>query len=351
MNDRSGVYVPPGNRDRTGGSSSGSKLEDTLAKVLQKVESTDAGVKEMKGDFSSISQLVDSHTTSTKQIEQQLGKLSASLNQRKNGSLPSDTIQNPKKDGYCMAITTRSDKILIEPIFAGTKIPRPTPPFTKRLKKKAEDGKFAKFIIMLRQLSVNIPLVEALEKILGYAKFMKDLVIKKRAVSFELIDNIHHCSVIASRSLVRKNKDPGAFTIPCTIGSFVFAKALCDLGASINLMLLAIEKQLDLVVPKPTAMRLMMADKSVKWPVCRASVDIESGELKFRLNNEEVKFNICRSMKQPQDMNVVSTIDVFDEEESGASIEERFVGGTLEAVLMNFEADFGNDYVETKNAL
>ncbi|KAH0722655.1 hypothetical protein KY289_005699 [Solanum tuberosum] len=39
-----------------------------------------------------MSQLVDSHTTSIKQIEQQLGQLSASLNQRKNGSLPSDTI-------------------------------------------------------------------------------------------------------------------------------------------------------------------------------------------------------------------------------------------------------------------
>jgi len=91
-NDRSGVYVPPGNRDRVSGSSNGSKLEDMMAKVLQKVESTDAGVKEMRGDFSSMSQLVDSHTTSIKQIEQQLGQLSASMNPRKNGSLPSDTI-------------------------------------------------------------------------------------------------------------------------------------------------------------------------------------------------------------------------------------------------------------------
>ncbi|KAH0652626.1 hypothetical protein KY289_030304 [Solanum tuberosum] len=34
QNYRSGVYVPPGNRDRASGSSSGSKLEDMLAKVL-----------------------------------------------------------------------------------------------------------------------------------------------------------------------------------------------------------------------------------------------------------------------------------------------------------------------------
>ena len=91
-----------------------------LAKVLQKFKSTDAGVKEIKGDFSHMSQLVDSHITSSKQIEQQLGQLSASLNQRKNGLLPSDTIQNPKKDGHYMTIATKSGKILNEPISAAT---------------------------------------------------------------------------------------------------------------------------------------------------------------------------------------------------------------------------------------
>ncbi|KAK4707280.1 hypothetical protein R3W88_033127 [Solanum pinnatisectum] len=92
-NDRSGVYVPSGYRDRAGGSSSGSKQEDMMAKVLQKVESTDTGVKE----------------------------ITASLNYRKNGSLSSDTIQNPKKYGHCIAIASRSDKVLTEPMSAGTK--------------------------------------------------------------------------------------------------------------------------------------------------------------------------------------------------------------------------------------
>ncbi|KAK4706987.1 hypothetical protein R3W88_033459 [Solanum pinnatisectum] len=85
-NDRTGVYVPLGNRDWAGGSSSRSKLEDMMAKVLQKVESTDAGVKEMRGDFSKY---------------------------ELNGSLPSDTKQNPKKDDHCMAIATRSGKFLL----------------------------------------------------------------------------------------------------------------------------------------------------------------------------------------------------------------------------------------------
>ena len=89
---------------------------------------------------------------------------------------------------------------------------------------------------MLKQLSINVPFVESLEQMPGYAMFIKDQVTKKRSVTFEDDDRMQHCSAIATRSLVQKKEDPGAFTIPCTIGLLHFAKALCDLGASINLM-------------------------------------------------------------------------------------------------------------------
>ena len=49
---------------------------------------------------------------------------------------------------------------------------------------------------------------------------------------------------------MQKEEDPGAFTIPCTIGLLKFAKALCDLGASINLMPLSIYKKMGLGDPK-----------------------------------------------------------------------------------------------------
>ena len=109
-------------------------------------------------------------------------------------------------------------------------MPRPPPPFPHRLLKKTEDGKYRRFITMLKQLSINIPLVEALKQMPGYAKFMKDLVTKKISVTFEDDDGLHHCSAIATRSLVQKKEDPGVFIIPCTVGSLHFAKALCDLG-------------------------------------------------------------------------------------------------------------------------
>ena len=82
-------------------------------------------------------------------------------------------------------------------------MPSPPPPFPQRLVKKTEDGKYWRFITMLKQLSINVPLVKVLEKMPSYAKFMKDLVTKKRPVTFEDDDRLQHCSAIATRSLVQ----------------------------------------------------------------------------------------------------------------------------------------------------
>uniref|UniRef100_M1D967 Integrase core domain containing protein n=1 Tax=Solanum tuberosum TaxID=4113 RepID=M1D967_SOLTU len=62
-------------------------------------------------------------------------------------------------------------------------IPRPLPPFPQRLEKKIEIGKYRRFITMLKQLSINVPLIKVLELMPGYAKFMKDMVTKKRVES------------------------------------------------------------------------------------------------------------------------------------------------------------------------
>ena len=59
-------------------------------------------------------------------------------------------------------------------------MPRPPPHFPQRLVKMIEDGNYRHFITMLKELSINVPLVEALEQMPNYAKFMKDLVTKKR---------------------------------------------------------------------------------------------------------------------------------------------------------------------------
>ena len=79
----------------------------------------------------------------------------------------------------------------------------------------------------------------------GYVKFMKDIFSKKRKLGdYETVALSKECNAILQEKLPPKLKDLGSFTISCAIGNFVFEKALCDLGASINLMPWSIFKKL-----------------------------------------------------------------------------------------------------------
>ncbi|CAN4085313.1 unnamed protein product [Withania somnifera] len=93
---------------------------------------------------------------------------------------------------------------------------------------------------------------------------MKDLVTKKRCLDFETIEFSYNCGAIVTNTSVAKKEDLGAFTIPCTIDFYEFSKALCDCVESINLTPYAIYKKLGLGVLKPTTVRLLMADWSIK---------------------------------------------------------------------------------------
>lgn len=115
---------------------------------------------------------------------------------------------------------------------------RPPPPFCQRLKQKNEERKFQNFILMLKKLPINIPLIDSQEQMPRYVKFMKDLVMKKRTVSHELAQDLHYCKTFATRSLVQKKEDLRAFTISQHIRFFSFPKVVCDLGASTSLCLL-----------------------------------------------------------------------------------------------------------------
>ena len=100
---------------------------------------------------------------------------------------------------------------------------------------------------VFKKLHINIPFADALEQMPGYVKLIKDILSRKRRLSdFETVNLIEECSAILKRKLPQKLKDPGSFTIPCKIGNFIFERALCDLGAGINLMPLSIFKRLGL---------------------------------------------------------------------------------------------------------
>ncbi|KAA3486930.1 hypothetical protein EPI10_030796 [Gossypium australe] len=89
----------------------------------------------------------------------------------------------------------------------------------------------------VEQLHINIPLVEALEQMPNYVKFMKDIFSKKhRLGEFEIVALAKGCTAMLMNKLPPKLKDPGSFIIPCSIENYYVGKALYDLGASINLI-------------------------------------------------------------------------------------------------------------------
>jgi predicted aspartyl protease len=64
-----------------------------------------------------------------------------------------------------------------------------------------------------------------------------------------------HFSVDIANGL-EKQGDPGCLTIPCSVDSFKFEKALCDLGASVTIMPRDVFEKLCLPELEPTAMCL-----------------------------------------------------------------------------------------------
>ncbi|XP_075077432.1 uncharacterized protein LOC107782594 [Nicotiana tabacum] len=158
---------------------------------------------------------------------------------------------------------------------------------------------------------------------------MKDLMSRK--FDFQDLATViltQTCSAVVTRPIAEKLSDPGSFTIPCTIGNFAFAKALCDLGANINLMPLAIYKRLGIGRARPTSMLLQLADRTIKRPSgILDDVLIQVGKFvfpadfvildcKMRLNDEEIIFNVQKSMRRPSEFvncSIIVAVDVIVE--------------------------------------
>ena len=179
----------------------------------------------------------------------------------------SSSEPNPRMDEVKAIITLRSGKELKQPV------PRPieegheakeaepdevvtkenamknnTPPsFTQALKAKKKAINQAEILEVLKQVKVNIPLLDMIKQVTMYAKFLKDLCIVKRGLNVDkkafLIEQV---SAIIQCKTPMKYKDWGCPTISVNIGGTCVEKALLDLGASVNLLPYSVYKQLSL---------------------------------------------------------------------------------------------------------
>ncbi|XP_015060412.1 uncharacterized protein LOC107006353 [Solanum pennellii] len=256
-----------------------------------------------------------------------------------------------------------------EKVRVAMPMPKISPLFPELPKKRNEEEKFKKSLSVFKNLSINLPLVDALLEMPVYAKFMKDLVTKKRSLDYEIMEIRHSCNAIMPKELtIKKKRRSMGFYHSLHHWNAPICKTLCDRRASIKMTPYTIYEQLVLGEPKSTIMRLLVADISIKHPVgilydilvkvfrfiipmadisikhpvgilydilvkvdrfiiptdfvifdCDidakkpitlgkpflaieiALVVVESGKLKFRVNDDEVTFNICRSMMKPSD--------------------------------------------------
>jgi hypothetical protein len=140
-------------------------------------------------------------------------------------------------------------------------------PFPNRLRPRKNNAHMEKILEIFKQVKVNVPLLDAIEQVPAYAKFLKDLCRKKRASQTpKKVFLAVNLSDMFSSQMPVKYKDPGCPTISCTIGTTVIDKALVDLGAGVNLLPYSVYKQLGVGELKPTRVTIQLVDRSVKVP-------------------------------------------------------------------------------------
>ena len=110
-------------------------------------------------------------------------------------------------------------------------------PVPQALKSKKKAINKAEILEMLRQVKVNIPLLDMIKQVPTYAKILKDLCTVKRGLNIDKkVFLIEQVNVIIQYKTPVKYKDPDCPTISVNIEGTCVEKALLDLGASVNLL-------------------------------------------------------------------------------------------------------------------
>ncbi|XP_075099209.1 uncharacterized protein LOC142176051 [Nicotiana tabacum] len=331
------------------------------------------------GSTRKLADRVDSHESAIKNIEIQLGQISMALNNRPHRTLPAGTQINPKEQvpKQLMVVSLRNGRDLDleqeiacesltevtvqsaqentnkeEEVVKETKgAPKPTvevvpeqeknqitrkkkplAPFPQRLAKYQKDEQYKKFLKMLKQIQVNIPLIDALKEMPGYAKMIKGLMSRKFDLQYlATVTLTQTCSAVVTRPIAEKLSEPGSFTIPCTIDNFAFAKVgKFVFPADFVILDCRVDKEIPIILGRPFL---------TTW---RALIDCETRELKMRLNDEEITFNVQKYMRKPSEFANCSLIDavdvVLEEDDKALNVKD-----PLAACLMNLEKANGED--------
>ncbi|XP_070017727.1 uncharacterized protein [Nicotiana sylvestris] len=259
---------------------------------------------------------METQNSSLKNLETQLSQLTALMSEKIQGPLPSNTEKNPKE--HLKAITLRSGKELDKPyadrqeknqtkqqVDKGKNFKKPSEPSKEKEIKNKEEKVSEKMVDP--PIHINIPFTDALLQMPSYAKFLKEILSSKRKLEeVSVVMLTEKCSAILQNKLPQKLGDPDSFTIPCTLGGVYFEKALCDSGASINLMSFSIFRKLDLGEMKDIDFIVLemkeCPDESIILgrpflDIVRAIIDFYQGQLILRVDEERVIFDMQKILR------------------------------------------------------
>ncbi|XP_074336546.1 uncharacterized protein LOC141673699 [Apium graveolens] len=206
---------------------------------------------------------------SQKMLESQIGQIANKIGMCEQGALPSPPDVNIKEQ--CEAITLRNGRELPE-IVASTLKDENLPPKKRKTRQRLKNSKlekqYEKFLKMFCEIHISILFADALAQKPLYVKFMKEVLSnRKKLKEVEIITLTEECSVVIQCKIPPKLKDPGSFSLPCTIGELEIRKALCDLGAGVSLMPHSMYKRLGLGELKKTGISLQLTNRSIKYPL------------------------------------------------------------------------------------
>ncbi|XP_070034840.1 uncharacterized protein [Nicotiana tomentosiformis] len=86
----------------------------------------------------------------------------------------------------------------------------PALPFPQKLYREKLDKQFGIFLDVLKQVHVNLPFTEVLSQMPAYAKFLKEILTKKRKIEeTSVIKLTEHCNAILQNKLPQKCGDLG----------------------------------------------------------------------------------------------------------------------------------------------
>nr|GEX85581.1 reverse transcriptase domain-containing protein [Tanacetum cinerariifolium] len=191
-----------------------------------------------------------------------------------------DQVQTPSSQStapiHPLVVQSETQTPVFEPVVSPVSAPIPKlkpsiPCPSRRDNERCRDQaneQIEKFYEIFKDMSFKISFTHALILMPKFASTLKDLIRNKEKLSEMAKTSMNeHCSVVILNKLPKKLGDPGKFLIPCEFPGMDECLALADLGASINLMPLFVWEGLSLPKITLTCMTLELADRSISKPI------------------------------------------------------------------------------------